>query len=385
MKKILSISLILVLVLSVFSGCGGGTDKSDTSPIQIGSIMPISGPVSAYGTQSRDAIVMAIDEINAAGGVLGRQLQVTVEDDQANPETTKNAFTKLVTKDGVIAIIGALTSKCSLAITSDAQARKIIMISPSSTNDTVTDAGDYIFRACYNDSFQGQVVAQFAYENLKATKAAILFDNTNDYSKGLSETFKAKFIASGGTIVAEESYATGDKDFNAQITNVKSKNPEIIFIPDYYNTVSLIAKQVRAQGITVPMLGADGWDEIVNNAGDEVVGCYYSNHYSPDANDPEVKAFVEKYTKLYNVQPNALAALAYDATYIVADAITKAGSVDPEAIKEAMMLTDKKFVTGNIKFDAKRNPIKSAVMVEIVKGATANHPTVKYAATVNPQ
>lgn len=347
--------------------------------------MPISGPVSAYGTQSRDAIVMAIDEINAAGGVLGRQLQVTVEDDQANPETTKNAFTKLVTKDGVIAIIGALTSKCSLAITSDAQARKIIMISPSSTNDTVTDAGDYIFRACYNDSFQGQVVAQFAYENLKATKAAILFDNTNDYSKGLSETFKAKFIASGGTIVAEESYATGDKDFNAQITNVKSKNPEIIFIPDYYNTVSLIAKQVRAQGITVPMLGADGWDEIVNNAGDEVVGCYYSNHYSPDANDPEVKAFVEKYTKLYNVQPNALAALAYDATYIVADAITKAGSVDPEAIKEAMMLTDKKFVTGNIKFDAKRNPIKSAVMVEIVKGATANHPTVKYAATVNPQ
>ena len=161
--------------------------------------MPISGPVSAYGTQSRDAIVMAIDEINAAGGVLGRQLQVTVEDDQANPETTKNAFTKLVTKDGVIAIIGALTSKCSLAITSDAQARKIIMISPSSTNDTVTDAGDYIFRACYNDSFQGQVVAQFAYENLKATKAAILFDNTNDYSKGLSETFKAKFIASGGT------------------------------------------------------------------------------------------------------------------------------------------------------------------------------------------
>jgi len=385
LKKILSISLILVLVLSVFSGCGGGTDKSDTSPIQIGSIMPISGPVSAYGTQSRDAIVMAIDEINAAGGVLGRQLQVTVEDDQANPETTKNAFTKLVTKDGVIAIIGALTSKCSLAITSDAQARKIIMISPSSTNDTVTDAGDYIFRACYNDSFQGQVVAQFAYENLKATKAAILFDNTNDYSKGLSETFKAKFIASGGTIVAEESYATGDKDFNAQITNVKSKNPEIIFIPDYYNTVSLIAKQVRAQGITVPMLGADGWDEIVNNAGDEVVGCYYSNHYSPDANDPEVKAFVEKYTKLYNVQPNALAALAYDATYIVADAITKAGSVDPEAIKEAMMLTDKKFVTGNIKFDAKRNPIKSAVMVEIVKGATANHPTVKYAATVNPQ
>ena len=384
MKKNLSIVLILILVLSAFSGCAG-TDKSDTTPIMLGSIMPISGPVSTYGIQSRDAINMAIDEINAAGGILGRPVQVIVEDDEANPEKTKNAFTKLVTKDGVIGIIGALTSKCSLAITTEAQARQIIMISPSSTNDTVTAAGDYIFRACYNDSFQGQVVAQFAYENLKAMNAAILYDNTNDYSKGLTENFKSTFLALGGTIVAEESYATGDKDFNAQITSIKGKSPDVIFIPDYYNTVSLIAKQIRAQGITVPMLGADGWDEIVNNAGDEVVGSYYSNHYSPDANDPEVKAFVEKYTALYNIQPNALAALAYDATYILTDAITKAGSTDPEAIKAAMMQTDKKFVTGQITFNELRNPVKSAVMVEIVKGDEPNKPKVIYAATVNPK
>ena len=384
LKKVLSIVLILVLVLSAFSGCGSSNSGNSSDPIKIGSIMPISGPVSAYGTQSRDAIVMAVDEINAAGGVIGRPLEVIVEDDEANPEKTKNAFTKLVTKDGVIGIVGALTSKCSLAITTDAQARKIIMISPSSTNDTVTDAGNFIFRACYNDSFQGQVVAQFAKENLKAMNAAILFDNTNDYSKGLTENFKAKFTELGGTIIAEESYATGDKDFNAQITSVKSKKPDVIFIPDYYNTVSLIAKQIRAQGITVPMLGADGWDEIANNAGDEVVGSYYSNHYSPDANDPEVKAFVEKYAKLYNVQPNALAALAYDATYILADAIAKAGSTDPDAIQAAMMETNKKFVTGNITFNEKRNPVKSAVMVEIVKGTEPNKPVVKYAATVNP-
>jgi len=385
LKKAMSFALVLALIIASFAGCGGGSNGADEeAPIMIGSIQPISGAVSAYGTQSRDAIVMAVDEINANGGVLGRPLEVIVEDDEANPEKTKNAFTKLVTKDGVIGIIGALTSKCSLAITSDAQARQIIMITHSSTNDTVTDAGDYIFRACYNDSFQGKVVAKFAYENLQSKKAAILFDNTNDYSKGLTENFKAKFEEMGGTIVAEESYATGDKDFNAQLTSISSSAPDVLFIPDYYSTVSLIAKQVRSQGMTIPMLGADGWDEIVNNAGDEVVGCYYSNHYSPDADDPEVKAFVEKYTELYNVAPNALAALAYDATYILADAIEKAGSTDPAAIQAAMMETDKKFVTGQISFDEKRNPVKSAVMVEIVPGAEPNKPAVKYAATVNP-
>lgn len=384
LKKLLSIALVMTLVITTFAGCGGSAPATEEGPIKIGSIMPISGPVSTYGIQSRDAIIMAVDEINAAGGILGRQVEAIVEDDEANPEKTKNAFTKLVTDDGVIGIVGALTSKCSLAITADAQARKIIMISPSSTNDTVTAAGDYIFRSCYNDSFQGQVVASFAYNDLSAVNAAILFDNTNDYSKGLTENFKAKFEELGGTVVAEESYATGDMDFNAQLTKIKGTSPDVLFIPDYYNTVSLIAKQVKTQGLTSTMLGADGWDEIANNAGDEVIGSYYSNHYSPDADDPEVKAFVSKYTELYGVAPNALAALAYDATYILTDAITKAGSTDPEAIKAAMMETNKKFVTGQISFNELRNPVKSAVMVELIKGAEANKPGVAYAATVNP-
>lgn len=383
-KKVFALLLVMALFITAFTGCGGSASTGEDDPIKIGTIMPISGPVSAYGTQSRDAINMAVEEINANGGVLGRPLEVIVEDDEANPEKTKNAFTKLVTNDGVIGIIGALTSKCSLAITADAQARQIVMISPSSTNDTVTDAGDYIFRACYNDSFQGQVVAQYAFETLAAKNAAILFDNTNDYSKGLTENFKAKFEELGGTIVSEESYATGDMDFNAQLTKIKSTNPDVLFIPDYYNTVSLIAKQVRTQGLTIPMLGADGWDEIANNAGDEVVGSFYSNHYSPGADDADVKAFVENYTAKYDIEPNALAALAYDATYILADAIEKAGSTDPEAIKAAMMETDKKFVTGQITFNEKRNPVKSAVMVELVKGTEANKPQVVYAGTVNP-
>ncbi len=257
------------------------------------------------------------------------------------------------------------------------------MISPSSTNDTVTDAGDYIFRACYKDSFQGQVTAKFAVETLGAKKAAILYDITNDYSKGLTQNFTDKFKALGGEIVVAESYSTGDKDFNAQLTKIKAANPDVIFIPDYYSTVSLIAKQVRNQGMTMPMIGADGWDEITNNAGDEVLDCYYSNHYSPDADDQDVITFVQKYKEKFNVTPNALAALGYDATYILAEAIERAGSTDPAKVKEAMFETDRKFVTGNIKFDKDGNPVKSAVMLKIVKGSDGKL-TTEYAGTVNP-
>ena len=378
-KKVLAIVLCIALIASLAVGC----KPKEAEVIKIGTIQPISGPVSAYGIQTRDGVQMAIDEINAKGGVLGKQIALVVEDDEANPEKTVNAFKKIVTQDKVVGIVGALTSKCSLSITKEAQARKIVMISPSSTNDSVTDAGNFIFRSCYNDSFQGQVVAKFAKDNLKAMNAAILLDNTNDYSKGLTTNFKERFEALGGKVIIEESYATGDKDFNAQLTKIKGLNPDVLFIPDYYNTVSLIAKQVKNQGITATMLGADGWDEIVNNAGDEVIGSYYSNHYSPDANDPEVTAFVTKYKERFKVVPNALAALGYDATYILVEAIAKAGSTDPDKMQAAMMETNKKFVTGNIKFDEKRNPVKSAVMLEVKKGADGKL-MAAYSETVNP-
>lgn len=375
-RKILALMIVSALFLSLFTGC------ATNNKIKLGAIQPISGQVSAYGTQTRDAINMAIEEINAKGGVLGKQIEMIVEDDEASPDKTKNAFKKLVAKDKVIGIVGALTSKCSLAIAPEAQAKKIIMITPSSTNDTVTDAGNYIFRACYNDSFQGQVVAQFAYNTLKGKNAAILYDVANDYSKGLKTNFEEKFTALGGKIVSAQSYSTNDKDFAAQLTKIKGTKPDVLFIPDYYSTVSLIAKQVRSQGLTIPMLGADGWDEITNNAGDEVIDCYYSNHYSPDANDPEVKTFVTKYTDKYKVTPNALAALGYDATYILVEAIAKAGSTDPEKIRLAMMDTNRKFVTGNIKFNEKRNPVKSAVMVKIIK--KGGKLATEFAGTVNP-
>lgn len=377
-RKSLAILVALVLVLSLtMSACGG----SDT--IKIGMIMPITGQVATYGVQSVNAAQMFAEELNAAGGINGKKIELVIEDDEATPAKTTNAFKKLVSSDKVVALVGALTSKCSLAITNEAQQKKLVMISPSSTNDSVTDAGEFVFRACYNDSFQGQVVAQFAFETLQGKTAAILFDNANDYSKGLTTNFKEKFLSLGGTIVSEESYATGDADFNAQLTKIAATNPDVLFLPDYYSTVSVISKQVRALGITVPMLGADGWDEITNNAGDEVIDCYYSNHYAPDADDPEVKKFVSSYQAKYNGEtPNALAALAYDSMNILTDAIAKAGT-DPDKLQAAMMETNKKFVTGNVKFNDKRNPVKSAVMLKVVKGADGKL-TTEYAGTVNP-
>lgn len=376
-NRVLVFLLALVMIGSMVAGCG----KSDT--IKIGTIQSISGPVSTYGIQTRDAIKMAVEEINARGGVLGKQVELIVEDDEASPDKTTNAFKKLVAKDKVVAVIGALISKCTLAITQEAQAKKVVLLTPTSTNDTVTDAGDYVYMSCYNDSFQGQVVAQFARETMKAKNAAILYDITNDYSKGLTKNFIDKFEALGGKVVVSESYSAGEKDFNAQLTKIKAAKPDILFIPDYYNTVSLIAKQVRSQGINITMLGADGWDEITNNAGDEVLGSFYCNHYSPDSDDPDVQTFVQKYTEKFKMTPNALAALGYDATYILLDAIERAGSTDPEMIKAALMETDDKFVTGNIRFNEQRRPIKSAVMLKIVKNADGKL-VAEYAGTVNP-
>lgn len=363
-RRFLALVIVVVLAASLLSGCGAGSNT-----IKIGTIQPISGPVSAYGTQSRDAIQMAVDEINAKGGVLGKQLQLVTEDDEATPDKAVNAFSKLVTKDKVSGIVGCLTTKCTLAITKEAQKRKVVMITPASTNVTVTNAGDYVFRACFIDSFQGSVLAQYAFDKLNAKTAAVIYDNTNDYSKGLKDYFKQKFEAVGGKVVADESYGSGDKDFAAQLTKIKAAKPDILMISDYYNTDALVAKQARDMGITATFVGGDGWDEIQNNAGPEVDGSYFSNHYAADQNDPDLQNFITNYKTKYKITPNALATLAYDAAYIMADAIQKAGSTDQAKVKDAMMQTDKKYVTGHIKFDKDRNPVKTVFMIKVVKGS----------------
>lgn len=380
-RKVLLIgALVVVLVVIIFLLTGRG--KSDT--LKIGTIMSTSGPVSHFGSQCRDAMLLAIDEFNAKGGVLGKQVELIVEDDEKNPEKTMNALIKLATKDKVKVVLGGLTSDCTLAITKEAQQRGILLFTPTSTNDAVTDAGDLIFRACFKDSFQGTVMAQFAVETLGAKKAAVLYDMNNDYSTGLAQSFEETFTAFGGRVVASESYAGGDKDFNAQITKIKAGDPDVLFLPDYYNTISLITKQVRNQGLDVTMLGPDGWDELVGQAGEEAVGGYYCNHYSPDADDPDVEQFVRKYRERYGITPNALAALGYDATYILLEAIERAGTDDPQKLKAALMETDNKYVTGHITFDENRNPVKSTTILKVVKGADGKL-TTEYVGMVNPE
>ncbi len=379
MKKF-AIPAISALLVSLFiTSCGN--KKSDS--ITLGGIFPLSGAVSVYGVECKNGIDLAIEEINAAGGVNGKNIVLVSEDDEGNPDKTVNAFQKLTTKDGAKLIIGSLTSGCTKAVTSRAQAQKILQIAPAATATDITDAGDYIFRTCFIDPFQGTVGGKFSVDTLGAKKAAILYDIGNDYSVGLTDNFVAAFESKGGVIVSKESYATNDKDFNAQITKIKLSNPDVVYLPDYYNVVSLIAKQLRAQDVNVPIVGADGWDGLTENAGDEVLNGFYSNHYSSDSTVPEVQKFVSSFNAKYGKAPNSFAALGYDSVYLLKDAIIAAGSEDATAVKVALEKIEGDYVTGHLTFDAKHNPIKAAVMLELVRDSS-NAMTTVYKTTVNP-
>lgn len=378
MKKILGVLSAVILALTLAS-----CSKAESNSVKIGGIFPLSGQVAVYGVECKNGVDLAIEEINAAGGINGKPIVLVSEDDEGNPDKTVNAFKKLSTKDGVKIVIGSLTSGCTQAITTLSQASKVVQIAPAATAPAITDAGDFIFRACFIDPFQGTVGGKFAAETLGKKRAAILYDIGNDYSVGLADNFKIAFTKAGGSIVSEESYATNDKDFNAQLTKIKNANPDVVYLPDYYGTVALIAKQLRAQGINVPMVGADGWDGLTSNAGDEVLGGYYSNHYAVDSTEPAVKKFVESFRAKYNKDPNSFAALGYDCVYLIRDAIVAAGAEDSIAVRDALVKTNGDYVTGHLTFDEKHNPIKSAVMLELVKADDGTLKTV-YNTTVNP-
>ncbi len=384
MKKIMVVLFFAVLIGGMaFAGGAKESAVLEGDTIKIGGIFPLSGPVAVYGIGARNGVELAIEEINASGGINGKMVELISEDDEGNPEKSVNAFTKLVTKDEVKIIIGSLTSGCTIAITDLAQAQGIILVAPAATAEAVTDAGNYVFRACFIDPFQGTVGGKFSSENLNAKNAAILYDVGNDYSIGLYENFKIAFESAGGKVVAEESYSTGDKDFNAQLTKIKNANPDVVYLPDYYSTVALIARQLRAQGIDAPIVGADGWDGLTENAGDEVLNGYYSNHYAADSTDEKVVNFVNSYKTAYNEVPVSFAALGYDCMYLINDAITASATNAIADIRTALENTDGEYLTGNLRFDEKRNPIKSAVMVEIVKKSDGKLGVV-YNTTVNP-
>lgn len=378
MKKIVGLMAVAAMVLSATS-----CSKKESDTIKIGGVAPLSGAVAVYGVECKNGIDLAVEEINAAGGINGKKVEFVCEDDEGSPDKTVNAFKKLITKDGVKIVIGSLTSGCTQAITTLAQASKVVQIAPAATAPAITDAGNFVFRACFIDPFQGTVGGKFAAENLKAKNAAILYDVGNDYSVGLQENFVKAFEAADGKIVAVESYSTGDKDFNAQLTKIKNANPDVVYLPDYYGTVALIAKQLRAQGIKAPIVGADGWDGLTANAGDEVLNGFYSNHYAEDSTEPAVQKFVNAFNAKYAKAPNSFAALGYDSMYMLKDAIIAAGTTDSVKVRAALEATDADYVTGHLTFDSKRNPVKSAVMIELVKGKDGKI-TTAYKTTVNP-
>ena len=375
MKKSLVLFLLLAMVVSL-AGCSGSGDKNggaDANEIKIGINYELTGAVASYGESSVNGILMAFDEINAAGGINGMKIVPVQFDNKSEPAGATSLATRLMTQEGVVAVLGPATSGNFMATIPVAMGNKIPIISASATADkgiTVDDKGnvnEYVFRLCFNDSFQGVTMANFALNNIEATKAVIIQDNSSDYGKGLAENFKATFEAAGGTIVAHEGYVAKDKDFNAILTSIKGKDFDVIFIPGYYQEAGLIIKQARDQGIDAPILGADGFDSpvLLELAGPEALNnVYFSNHYSSIDEDPLVKEFIEAYKEKNGVEPNAFNALGYDLGKFIADAIERAGSVDPEAVKDALAAT-KGFVgvTGTFDMSEDHNPIKSAVVI----------------------
>jgi branched-chain amino acid transport system substrate-binding protein len=366
--SVLAVTTCLACQKQQGSGMVGPDAKG---PILVGHVASMTGPEATFGTSSDRGFRIFFDIQNAKGGVKGRQLKLITLDDQGKPEEAATAATRLIASDHVTAILGEVASTRSIFMAPKAQLAKVPMITPSSTNEKVTAIGDYIFRACFIDGFQGYVMAKFARENLKLSKVAVLKDVRNDYSMGLARVFTEQFTKMGGQIVTEQSFSQGDVDFKAQLTNIKSAGPEAIFEPGYYTDTGLIARQAKELGLNVPLLGGDGWDseKLYEIGGAALEGSYFSNHYSVDDPSPRIQEFVAEYKKRTGFVPDSLAAQAYDAAGMLADAMTRAPDLSGPAIREALANT-KNFpgVTGNITLDANRNPVKPAVVLKIGVG-----------------
>jgi branched-chain amino acid transport system substrate-binding protein len=400
-RTFLALGLIITIIAAMTGCTRRGSNCTDPGGvIKIGVYGDLSGQTSSFGQSTKNGAQMAADEINARGGINGRQIQLIHEDDQGEPGKAATVVAKLINQDGVRALIGEVASSNSIAAAPNAQDAKVPMITPSSTNPKVTEIGDYIFRVCFIDPFQGEVMAKFAANTLKAKRAAILFDSNSDYSKGLTRFFQESFIKLGGQIVSEQAYAQRDRDFSGQLTQIRSASPDVIYVPGYYQEVGVIAKQAKQLGINAPLLGGDGWDspQLWDLGGEALNGNYISNHYSVDDPSPAIQKFVADFKAKYNgVAPDALAALAYDAVMVLADSIGRAGGTECSALRNAIAQTKEfKGVTGVISLNAERNAIKPAVVLELRNrqlvyketiqpgGASAPPPTASPSASMSP-
>lgn len=378
-KRILAAVLSAVILATSAFGCAQGGNKQPVSEntkagdtIKIGGLAPLTGNVSVYGVATNNGIKMAVDEINKAGGVLGKQIEYIVYDEKGDPIEAVNAYNKLVQDDKIIALIGDVTSKPTIAVAQKAVKDRIPMITATGTTADITKAGDNVFRACFIDPYQGELMAEYAAKKLNAKTAAIIYDNGDDYSTGVADAFEKEAKEAGITITNKEAYQPGSVDFKSQLTKIKAGNPDVLMIPVYYSDVALIAAQAKDIGIKSKLLGADGWDGVLEKIDksnlDAVKDCYFCSQYSPENKDEKLQNFLKQYTEKYKSEANMFAVLGYDALGMMAAAINKAGSVDSEKIIEALKNLEYKGLTGSTTFDENRNPVRDAVITTIADG-----------------
>jgi branched-chain amino acid transport system substrate-binding protein len=386
LARLIYANSMFCLLAALLVGCGqgtggsGGTSGGAGSPsggnsggeIKVGEFASLTGDQATFGVSSHEGTLLAVEELNAAGGLLGKQIKLITEDSRSKAGESATVVNKLIARDNVIAVLGEVASSRSLEAAPICQQNKIPMISPSSTNPKVTETGDYIFRVCFIDPFQGTVMANFASQTLKAKKVAIFTDAKSDYSKGLAKFFKEKYLANGGTITAEMDYNDNDKDFKAQLTTIRAGSPDAVFVPGYYGAVALICIQAKQLGLNVPMLGGDGWEseKLTEIGKDSVEGHYFSTHYHPDVGTDLSKKFLENYKKRFNGKvPDALAANGYDSMMMLADAIKRAGTTEGPKLRDALAATkDLTLVTGVLTINKQRDADKSAVILQIKNG-----------------
>lgn len=382
-SKLFAVLLVVFMMAGVLSGCGPAASNT----IKIGLLNEMTGGNATLGTSSANGAKMAFKEANASGGVLGKQIEAIVADNKSEPAEAANAMTKLVSQDKVVAVTGTFSSSNAIAAASVADATKVPYLASGATNPKVTvdektgKVNDFVFRVCFIDSFQGTVGANFVLNNLKLKKVALLVDNSSDYSKGLAEFFRAAITKGGGEVLAEEAYLQKDQDFKTILTKIKALNPEVIYVPGYYEEVGKIVKQARELGIGAVILGADGWDspKLAEIAGADALNhTFFTNHYSVESTDPVSKTFVDAYTKEYGQKPDALAVLGYDAARVLLDAITRAGSADPLKIREALAATkDFNAISGETTLNETHDAVKNAVVIEMKNGTQSFYASVK--------
>jgi branched-chain amino acid transport system substrate-binding protein len=385
-----SLILLTAALSAVLFGCppktetASGTSGAATGgDILVGEYGSLTGTEATFGQSTHNGIMMAADEINAAGGINGRKIKVITEDDQSKSEEAVTAVQKLISQNQVVAVLGEVASSSSIAAAPICQNSKVPMITPSSTNPEVTKKGDYIFRMCFTDDYQGHSMADYVAKTVGVKTAAILTDVKSDYSQGLGHFFEERFTQAGGKVVARASYAKGDSDFRAQLTSLKTANPQILFVPGYYTDIGQIANQSKDLGMNVPVVGGDGWEspKLIEIGGKALEGCYYSNHYFYGDSQPVVRNFVEKYKQRYGVTPDSLAALGYDAMHVLGEAMKRAGKLDGASLRDAIAATKGySGVTGTITLGPERNPIGKKLVIEEIRNGQL---TLK--ATVEPQ